>query len=160
MVELEDGSNTIDIDLVPVFAFPPKKLEFYERIWSNIDTSEGGPHWLKGSTGFRDFKWRAQNWKDFCLKINTPKGNDWILRIGVMGSCQKVPWFDFQNQFSVSKIIGIPQYFFIEEYQFSSKIAYFLLLNDRAKRNRFHIWKLWLHPLIVALIFFCLTFES
>ena len=48
MVDLEDGSNTIDIDLVPVFAFPPKKLEFYERIWSNIDTSEGGPHWLRG----------------------------------------------------------------------------------------------------------------
>ena len=48
MVELEDGSNTIDIDLVPVFAFHPQKWEFYERIWSNIDTSEGGPHWLKG----------------------------------------------------------------------------------------------------------------
>ena len=48
MVELEDGSNTIDIDLVPVFAFHPKNLAFYDRIWSNIDTSEGGPHWLQG----------------------------------------------------------------------------------------------------------------
>ena len=47
MVELEDGSNTIDIDLVPVFAFQPKELAFYDRIWSNIDTSKGGPHWLQ-----------------------------------------------------------------------------------------------------------------
>ena len=47
MVELEDGSNTIDIDLVPVFAFHPKNLAFYDRIWSNIDTSKGGPHWLQ-----------------------------------------------------------------------------------------------------------------
>ena len=41
-------------------------------------------------TGCWVFKWRVQNWKDFCLKINTPKGNHWILRIGVMGTCQKL----------------------------------------------------------------------
>ena len=29
-----------------------------------------------------------------------PKENHWILRIGVMGSCQKVTKFDFQSQFS------------------------------------------------------------
>ena len=46
-VKLED-SQTIDIDLVPVFAFNPKNLAFYDRIWRNIDTSEGGPHWLQG----------------------------------------------------------------------------------------------------------------
>ena len=33
--------------MVPVFAFNPKELAFYGRIWSNIDTSEGGPHWLQ-----------------------------------------------------------------------------------------------------------------
>ena len=32
----------------------------------------------------------VQNWKYFCLKINTAKGNDWILRIGVLGRCQKL----------------------------------------------------------------------
>ena len=53
-----------------------------------------------------------QNWKDFCLKINTPKGNYWILRIGIMGRCQKVPKFDFQSQFCMSKIIGIFLNFF------------------------------------------------
>ena len=31
-----------------------------------------------------------KNWKDFCLKINIPKGNDLILRIGVVESCQKL----------------------------------------------------------------------
>ena len=31
----------------------------------------------------------------------------WILRIGLMGRCQKVPKFDFQSQFSMSKIIRI-----------------------------------------------------
>ena len=28
-----------------------------------------------GNTGRRVFKRRVQNWKDFCLKINIPKGN-------------------------------------------------------------------------------------
>ena len=28
--------------------------------------------------------------KDFCIKINIPKGNYWIFRIGVMGRCQKL----------------------------------------------------------------------
>ena len=45
-VKLEDG-QTIDIDLAPVFAFNPKNLASYERIWRNINTSEGGPHWLR-----------------------------------------------------------------------------------------------------------------
>ena len=35
------------------------------------------------------FKWGVQNWKDFCLKINIPKGNYWILSIGVMARSQK-----------------------------------------------------------------------
>ena len=40
---------------------------------------------------------------------------------GLMASCQKVPKFDFQSQFSMSKIIGIFLiFFFIEEYQLRS----------------------------------------
>ena len=31
-----------------------------------------------GSTGCWVFKWGVQNWKDFCVKINIPKGNYWI----------------------------------------------------------------------------------
>ena len=36
-----------------------------------------------------------------------------------MASCQKVPKFDFQRQFSMSKIIWIfLNFFFIEDYEF------------------------------------------
>ena len=43
--------------------------------------------------------------KYFCLKTNIPEGNYWIFRIGVMGSCQKVPKFDFQSQFFFNSIL-------------------------------------------------------
>ena len=36
------------------------------------------------------FKRGVQNYKDFCLRINILKGNYWILRIGLMGKCQKL----------------------------------------------------------------------
>ena len=36
------------------------------------------------------FKRGVQNWKDFCLAIITNNGNCWILRIGVIGRCQKL----------------------------------------------------------------------
>ena len=43
------------------------------------------------------------------------KGNYEISRIGVVGRCQKVTKFDFQSQFSMSKIIRIfLKFFFIE----------------------------------------------
>ena len=59
----------------------------------------------------------------FLPKINILKGKYWILRIGVMGRCQKEPKFDFQSQFSMSKIIRIFLIsFFIEEYQFRGMI--------------------------------------
>ena len=45
------------------------------------------------------------NKKDFCLSINILEGNYWILRIGIVGRCQKVPKFDFQSQFYKSKVI-------------------------------------------------------
>ena len=43
-----------------------------------------------GSTGCWVFKRGVQNWNEFCLKINIPQKNYWILRIGTMGRCQKV----------------------------------------------------------------------
>ena len=50
--------------------------------------------------------------EDSCLKIKKPKGNYWILSSGLTGRCQKVPTFDFQSQFSKSKIIQIFLNFF------------------------------------------------
>ena len=43
-----------------------------------------------GNTGWCVFKKWIQNQKDFRLNINIPKGTLWILRIGVMVSCQNV----------------------------------------------------------------------
>ena len=45
-------------------------------------------------------------------KSTVVKWNYWILEISVMGRCQKVPKFDFQSQFFMSKIIGIFLIFF------------------------------------------------
>ena len=50
--------------------------------------------------------------KVFGSKSTVFKWNYQFLKIGVMGSCQKVPKFDFQSQFSMSKIIGIFLIFF------------------------------------------------
>ena len=47
-----------------------------------------------GNSGCRVFKPGLQNWKDFCLRINIPKGNYWILKIGVVVNRLKlVCWF-------------------------------------------------------------------
>ena len=105
----------------------------YSRSWARISSTPVSPpklvlpqfwslkklNWndvvfypIYGSRGCRVFKQGIQNYKECCLKINIPKGNYWILRIGVMGRCQKVPKFDVQSQFSMSKIIGIFLIFF------------------------------------------------
>ena len=81
-----------------------------------------------GNTGCRVFKQEIQNWKDFCIKIYTHKGNYCILKIGLMGRCQKVPNFDFQSQFSMSKIIRIFFNFFFS-WKNTNLGAYFLLLK-------------------------------
>ena len=39
-----------------------------------------------GNRGCGIFKGGIQNWKGFCIRINIPKGNFWILRIGLAGS--------------------------------------------------------------------------
>ena len=43
-----------------------------------------------GNTGCLVFKGGIQNEKYFCLKINLPKGNYWILWVGVVASYQKL----------------------------------------------------------------------
>ena len=93
------------------------KVGLFDLFWSFLEI----PTEYYGNTGCGVFKLGVQNWKDFFLRINIPKGNYSILRIGVMGRRQKVPKIDSQSQFSMSKIIGIfLNFFFIEEYQFKS----------------------------------------
>ena len=68
---------------------------------------------IYGNSGCEVVKWRIQNYKDFCLRINTPKGNYWILSFGLMMSCQKVPTFDFQSQCSTLKTYPYPSQFLL-----------------------------------------------
>ena len=56
-----------------------------------------------------------------------PKENCWILSFGLMASFQKVPKFDFQSQFSMSKS---SEFFFIENLG-----AHYLLLTFFVKIN-------------------------
>ena len=70
-----------------------------------------------------------------------------------MASCQKVPKFDFQSQFSMSKIIRIfLNFFFIEEYQFRSTffvIDIFLIksiLNHFITKMMPYFWQLAINP--------------
>ena len=56
MIKLEQ--RTIDIDLVPVFAFWPENLEFYVDIWNNIDTTNCGKYYVQGVPVWYDkYKW-------------------------------------------------------------------------------------------------------
>ena len=67
-------------------AFIPGKTSFIcfsKKNWYIFCAWLGG---YFGNTGCQLFKRGIRNWKDFCLKINIPKGNYWILRIGLMGS--------------------------------------------------------------------------
>ena len=52
-----------------------------------------------GNTGYGVSSPGIQNQKGFCLKINISKGNYWILRIGVMGKCQKCQNLTFKVNF-------------------------------------------------------------
>ncbi len=87
------------------------------------------------NTDCGDFKRGIQNWKDFCQRINKPKVNYWILSFGLMVSCQKVPKFDFQSQFSMSKIIRYFSFFFIAEYQFRSTFFVIDIFNENQFSN-------------------------
>ena len=51
-------------------------------------------HMHNGNTGCRVFKRGIQNWKDFCLKINIPKGNFWFFDIKIDFESQNLALFD------------------------------------------------------------------
>ena len=48
--------------------------------------------WQYGSWSFQT---GVQNLQDFCLRINIPKGNFWILKIGLMGSLISLQKLEF-----------------------------------------------------------------
>ena len=79
-----------------------------------------------------------QNYKDFCIKINIPKGNYWILRIGLMGSLSSLQKSEF-----VKLIISFFHYFWCQNWDQWHKMSgknthiyffYFRFKNKRAEK--------------------------
>ena len=76
-------------------------------LWLNSRCNQKSQHLLL--PGFHIHLWQhglsstsrrgVQNWKYFCLKINMPKGNYWILRIGVTSTYQHLT---FKNHWNFS----------------------------------------------------------
>ena len=90
------------------------------------------------NTGCRGFKRGVQNWKDCCLKINIPKGNYWILRIGLMGSLSSLLKSEF-----LKFIISFLYYFWCQNWDqwhiyffyfwFKNKLVWAVFLHEKSK---------------------------
>ena len=63
---------------------------FFVKWWHGNQFCEGKGFVGYGNTGCWVFKRGCKIGKLLFLKINVPKGNYWILRIGVMGRCQRL----------------------------------------------------------------------
>jgi hypothetical protein len=71
-------------------------IEMTDKFWC----FQQGPRWKFGTVGYGITGYGVsspgiQNYKDFCIKINIPKGNYWILRIGLMGSLSRLQKSEF-----------------------------------------------------------------
>ena len=70
--------------------------------------------------------WQYRLWsfqtgeKEFYLRINTPKGNDWILSFGLMASCHKYQNLTLKGNFLRQKSSKSFSFFVIEECHFRS----------------------------------------
>ena len=71
--------------------------------------------------------------ESFTLRINIPKGNYWIMSLGLTASCQKVTKFYFQSKSSMLKIIWIFLIFF--SLKNTNLGTHFLLLKFLDKIN-------------------------
>ena len=78
------NSKSLIVLIGPLFGCKNKKGPSFGRIWTNHDWEFGIDKY--GNTGCGVFKRGVKNPKDFCIEINIPKGNYWILRIRLMGS--------------------------------------------------------------------------
>ena len=94
----------------------------------------------------------VKNSKDFCLRINMLKGNYWILRIGLMGRCQK-----HQN---LTKIWLSKTIFYVKNYPNLSQFIFsFKIFNPGAL---FCYWQFWITSIFKSLYFLklCPTFDT
>ena len=92
--------------------------------------------------------------RGYKIRMIFAKGNHWIFRIVLVGRCQNIPKFDFQSQFSISKLIRIfPFSFFIEKFQFRSTfvvIDFFLVTfkNHSITKMMPNFWQLAMTPIL------------
>ena len=94
-----------------------------------------------GITGYGISSPEIQNQKDFCIKINIPKGNYWILRIGLMVSLSSWQKSDF-----LKLIISFFHYFWCQNWDQRHKMSgknthiyffYFRFKNKRVWAEKF-----------------------
>ena len=73
--------------------------EFEENVYCDADPNsdeiileqiDDSAHEDYGNTGCQVFKQGVQNWKDFCLKINIPKGNFFSFENWISGDESKI----------------------------------------------------------------------
>ena len=76
------------------------------------------------------FKWGIQNWKDFCVKINTPKENYWTFSFGLILSNIG---HHFSNKFILKKLRKIHRIFDIKNWLWESNFGTFLQLAINPK---------------------------
>ena len=98
-------NSLFDSDTNPILFFPWDSsiillTKSNTQSWNYKSTYLVAIYFLyKYHTGYGVSSPGIHNYKDFCRKINIPKGNYWILRIGVGASCQKlginlvIKWF-------------------------------------------------------------------
>jgi hypothetical protein len=88
-----------------------------------------------GTSGYGVSRPGIQNKKGFCIKINLPKGNYWILKIGLMGSLSSLQKSEF-----LKLIISFFHYFWCQNWDLSHKMSgkkthiYFLYFQFKNKR--------------------------
>ena len=136
-----------------LIAFPGEtQKKFREKLWFRYEKRDlqrekkknGGGY---GNTGCGVFKWGIQNWKHFWQRNNIPKGYYWILSFGLMASCQKVPKFDFQSQFSMPKIIQIfLKSSLLKSTNLEPKFLLLTFLNHFISKMMPYSWQLAINP--------------
>ena len=90
------GPSIYYVSIILTFFWTTYPPTLYESIITvlnallNVRNLDPPIHPDYSNTGCGDFKLGVKNQKDFCLRINILKGNYWILRIGLVGRCQKL----------------------------------------------------------------------
>ena len=90
MTQLEEFVNCLNHAKVSVLSFAPNVFLENQVVNRGFAVLQEYVRYVKyGNTGCGVFKRGVQNQKDFCIRIDIPKGNYQILSFGLMAACQK-----------------------------------------------------------------------